>query len=505
MSSLKFGTSGLRGLVTDLVGDPSQQWTSAFLAYLDAAGLSGKRTVMVGRDLRSSSPRISGDCVAAAAASGWQAIDCGALPTPALALAAMDEGASAVMVTGSHIPDDRNGLKFYTPGGEITKADEAGILAALEGFAVPRQDTPTPGPSPQGGGGSGNADAKSPSPLRAGVRGGGDGSEREPLATYVRRYLDFFPADALTGMTIGIYQQSSVARDILAQLLQGLGATIIAFQRADSFIPVDTEAHRPQDLALLRRWASDHAIDAIVSTDGDADRPLVADAAGEVVRGDLLGLLTAKHLGLDTIVTPITSSAAIDTSGIAGHVVRTKVGSPFVIAGMEQALAAGSKAVVGFEANGGVLLGSDVAAAGRTLAALPTRDAVLPIICALAAANNAGRPLRHTVDALGAGHALADRLKDVGAERSGPLLARLATDRAFADAFFDEQGKLAGVNDLDGVRFALDDGSTVHFRASGNAPEFRCYVEAPTDVRARDLLAWGLAKAAEELGVSRPA
>jgi phosphomannomutase len=117
MSSLKFGTSGLRGLVTDLVGEPSRQWTTAFLAYLDQAGLSENRTVMVGRDLRSSSPRIAQDCIEAAAACGWQAIDCGALPTPALALAAMTEGASAIMVTGSHIPDDRNGLKFYTPGG----------------------------------------------------------------------------------------------------------------------------------------------------------------------------------------------------------------------------------------------------------------------------------------------------------------------------------------------------------------------------------------------------
>jgi phosphomannomutase len=177
-------------------------------------------------------------------------------------------------------------------------------------------------------------------------------------------------------MTIGVYQQSSVARDVLTQILQGLGATVIPFERADRFIPVDTEAHRPEDLALLRSWAAQHAVDAIVSTDGDADRPLVADAAGEVVRGDLLGLLTASHLGLNTIVTPITSSAAIDASGVARNVIRTKVGSPFVIAGMEQALAAGSNAVVGFEANGGVLLGSAVTPDGRTYRLLPTRDAV---------------------------------------------------------------------------------------------------------------------------------
>ncbi|MGE0284045.1 MAG: phosphomannomutase, partial [Rhizobiaceae bacterium] len=358
-------------------------------------------------------------------------------------------------------------------------------------------------PSPQGGGGFSSVAAKSPSPLRGrGPEGTGGGAtaNNAPLSVYISRYLDFFPADTLTGMTVGVYQQSSVARDILAQILQDLGARVISFERADRFIPVDTEAHRPEDLALLRSWAAGHAIDAIVSTDGDADRPLVADAAGEVVRGDLLGLLTASHLSLDTIVTPITSSAAIDTSGVARYVVRTKVGSPFVIAGMEQALTAGSKAVVGFEANGGVLLGSNVESDGRTLSALPTRDAVLPIVCALAAASKAGRTLRQTVDALGAGYALADRLKEVGSERSGPLLSRFATDRAFADVFFNEQGKIAGVDDLDGVRFSLDDGSTVHFRASGNAPEFRCYVEAPTNARARALLAWGLAKAADEMG-----
>jgi len=502
MSSLKFGTSGVRGLVTDLVGEPARQWTAAFLSYLDGAGAGGHRTLLVGRDLRSSSPRITQDCLAAASGCGWRAVDCGALPTPALALAAMAEGASAVMVTGSHIPDDRNGLKFYTAAGEITKADEAGILAALGTHRdLPITITPTPNPSPQGGGGFANVAAKSPSPLRGGVRGGGTAQKTDVLSAYARRYLDFFPTDTLAGMTVGLYQQSSVARDVIPEVLEGLGARIIPFERADSFIPVDTEAHRPEDLALLRRWAAENPVDAIVSTDGDADRPLVADAAGEVVRGDLLGLLTAKHLGLDTIVTPITSSSAIETSGIAGTVIRTKVGSPFVIAGMEQAVASGARAVVGFEANGGVLLGSNVDVDGRRLTALPTRDAVLPIICALASAHRSGESLRQVVEGLGAGVAVADRLKEIGADRSGTLLARLRRDRAFADAFFAERGGITTINDLDGVRFALDDGSTVHFRASGNAPEFRCYVEAPSETRARELLAWGLAKAGREMGV----
>lgn len=473
MSSLKFGTSGLRGLVPDLAGEPARRWLAAFLRHLDRQGVAG-RSLFIGRDLRASSPSIAADCVAAALASGWEPVDCGALPTPALALASWKAGAAAVMVTGSHIPEDRNGLKFYTAEGEITKDDEAGIREAFQSPPV------------------GSAAAAGAAPR--------DGAA-EALSAYRSRYLDFFAPDCLAGLTVGIYQQSSVGRDVIAGILQGLGAVTMPFDRADRFIPVDTEAHRPEDLDLLRRRARENALHAVVSADGDADRPLVADAQGGVVRGDLLGLLTASFLKLGTIVTPITSSAAVETSGIAGTVLRTRVGSPFVIEAMQRAQASGARDVIGFEANGGVLLGSRVEAGGRAIDALPTRDAVLPIVCALALARSKGRTLRRTVDDLGAGHALSDRLKEVGSERSGPLLARLSGDGAYADAFFEDAGRIAARNDLDGVRFALTDGSTVHFRASGNAPEFRCYVEAASEGRAAGLLLWGLTKARAAMNV----
>ena len=66
----------------------------------------------------------------AAKAEGVAVENCGALPTPALALRSLTLGIPAIMVTGSHIPADRNGLKFYRAEGEIDKADEAGIVAA---------------------------------------------------------------------------------------------------------------------------------------------------------------------------------------------------------------------------------------------------------------------------------------------------------------------------------------------------------------------------------------
>ena len=108
----------------------------------------------VGRDLRSTSPDIARLCHAAVADAGLVPVDCGALPTPALSLYAMERAAPAIMVTGSHIPEDRNGLKFYIADGEIDKQDEQDILKfhaelgiercaliCVRGKAVPRGAT----------------------------------------------------------------------------------------------------------------------------------------------------------------------------------------------------------------------------------------------------------------------------------------------------------------------------------------------------------------------------
>ena len=67
-----------------------------------------------------------------------------------------------------------------------------------------------------------------------------------------------------------------------------------------------------------------------------------------MVRGDVLGLLCADYPGLRTIVAPLTSSSAIESSGIASSVIRIKIGSPFVIARMKQAQESGKADVSAF-------------------------------------------------------------------------------------------------------------------------------------------------------------
>lgn len=469
MTSLKFGTSGLRGLVTELVGLPSYAHTRAFCAMMAEDSGAGRGEVLIGRDLRPSSPVIAAHCAQAVADSGLIPIDCGAVPTPALAMAAMQAGSPAIMVTGSHIPDDRNGLKFYRPQGEIDKSDEQRILAqhtALALSAMPEVSLTPPA--------------------------------RDILARYRARYIDFF-GRALDGMTIGVYEHSSVGRDVIGDILRALGAETVSLGRSDRFIPVDTEALRPEDAELARAWASQRRLDAIVSTDGDADRPLVADEAGHFLRGDLLGALTARLLGVDTIVTPVTSNSALDRPGLFTRVVRTRVGSPFVIAGMQEAAAQGARTVIGFEANGGLLLGSDISRNGRLLPALPTRDAMLPILAALALAAETGKTLSQLAYAARFAIALSNRLQQIPQERTAALIARLdKEDPGFRDAAFAAHGGVVARDRRDGLRLTLGDGATVQFRASGNAPELRVYVEAPDQAAAEALLQENLAFAAAQ-------
>jgi phosphomannomutase len=86
-NSLKFGTSGLRGLATDLVGAESRRYTAAFVAHLRTRGPVTE--MLVGRDLRASSPQIAAAVIAAIDGSGVRAIDFSELPTPALAYEAL--------------------------------------------------------------------------------------------------------------------------------------------------------------------------------------------------------------------------------------------------------------------------------------------------------------------------------------------------------------------------------------------------------------------------------
>ncbi len=282
-----------------------------------------------------------------------------------------------------------------------------------------------------------------------------------------------------------------MARDLFVDVLAHYGADVVALGRSDTFIPVDTEAVSPETLSLLKKWSPEHRLDAIVSADGDGDRPLLADEKGVPLRGDLIGLITANFLEAGVVVTPVTSNSGIEANG-RFEVVRTKVGSPFVIAGMAEALASGKTGVMGFEANGGLLTASSFTLNGNPLAPLPTRDSFLPVLAVLHLSAVEKKPLSHIAAAYNLPVAAADRLENFAQEKSAALMTHLRTSRTNLDTFLAPVGTVKGLSDIDGLRVSLTDGSTIHFRPSGNAPEMRCYVEAANQDEAEALLSKGL-------------
>ncbi len=455
----KFGTSGLRGLVTELTDDLVAEYTRAFLTACPHGG-----AVHVGQDLRGSSPRIAQAVIGAVRGMGLRAVDHGVLPTPALALASMGAGQAAIMVTGSHIPADRNGLKFYLPGGEIAKSDEAAIGVALGSGSVSLE----PGEFVQDVG---------------------------AVPAYVARYVDAFGSGALKGLRIGVYEHSSVARDAMVEALSSMGAEVVRLARADHFIPVDTEAVDAETREMLKGWCSMHGLDALVSTDGDADRPMVVDASGTLVPGDVLGPLVAQSLGAEVICTPVSSNTLVDELGFAS-VIRTKIGSPYVIAAMEEV---GGR-VVGYEANGGFLLGFDAQAPAGVITKLMTRDCLLPIVAPLAMARAKGVSLAELVSDLPPRFTAADRIAGIPTEASTAFIADLTDAAAARAAFFAGRAAETDVDLTDGLRVSFSDGSVIHLRPSGNAPEFRCYAEAESVSRAETLMRETLKAVAERLG-----
>jgi phosphomannomutase len=156
-----------------------------------------------------------------------------------------------------------------------------------------------------------------------------------------------------------------------------------------------------------------------------------------------------------------------------------------VIAAMEQA---GKGPVAGYEANGGFLLGTDITWNGRRLAALKTRDALLPMILLLSAAWNKRCRVSELVAGLPQRYTFSDRLQNVNIPACSALLAKLSGDPSgFARLAGTERQTVVALDTMDGVRATLGSGDILHLRLSGNAPELRCYAEAATPERAARL------------------
>ena len=553
--ALKFGTSGRRAEVLHLTQLEVYLNALAEVQYLQSlpraeGGIARGDDFYFAYDLRPSSTRyvpeqggrgeIAQAVVRALHDAGMRPVNLGQIPTPALTSLALARGKGSIMITGSHIPFDRNGYKTNTAIGELLKKHEDPISSRVETVRQNLDDQPF---------------AESPFNSQGLFKTGHQDQDLPPESTagrdaYIRRYLEFFAESSLKGLRLLAYQHSAVGRDLLVQILEALGAEVVPAGRSETFVPIDTEnidaAQSDTIQALVNEaWTRHGPLDAVVSTDGDSDRPLILGITPasdptvpgriEFYGGDLVGMIVAEHLGADAVVVPISCNDAIDHGALKDQVEpKTRIGSPFVIAGMLKARLKGKQVICGWEANGGFLTGSDIHRDGRTLKALPTRDAMLPIVAVLAAAGGrclslptlfAQLPRRFSRAAL-----LRNFPRPVGLrilERFSP--ANPAINEIHFDAaqpvLLDADGRELGRGDLtpdspdhirtelerfvpsaqgfdgimrlnytDGLRIYFHNGDVAHVRPSGNADELRIYAVADTQTRADAIAALGIAE-----------
>ena len=360
------------------------------------------------------------------------------------------------MITGSHVPSERNGIKFYKSSGEILKKDEVKI--SLQDVIIREIHRINSLPEIS--------------------------NDAEEL--YCKRYTSVFTNTCLKDQKIGIYQHSAVGRDILVKVLQDLGAEIVVLGRSEEFIPVDTESIREEDIKLAVKWCSEFKLDAIVSTDGDSDRPLICDENGNWLRGDIIGIMVSDYLNADSVSTPITSNTILEKINKFEHISRTKIGSPFVIESMIKSLGKYSK-IVGYEANGGYLTNSDFVINNQKLTSLPTRDALLPIIIInLLAKSN--KSISYLINKLPLRFTFSDRLKNYPSDKYKELFIKYKKRNNIENDFGNIFGKVNSIDITDGIRILFDSTNILHIRPSGNAPELRVYVESFSTDKALILL-----------------
>ncbi len=319
-----FGTDGVRGVAgTELTADLAFAlgWAAA-----EVLGGSGPPAFVVGRDTRASGAWLEEALVRGILAAGGSAILAGVVPTPAVSFLTSSLGATAgAVVSASHNPPRYNGIKFFGgTGGKLPDELEERIEALVLG-----------GPP----------------------RATGGGGEVRPLGDALERYLDHLVRAAerrLDGLRVVLDTANGAAHRLAPEVLRRLGADVVTiFDRPDgSNINVGCGALHPE---VVARAVVAHGADAGVSFDGDADRALFADAAGNVIDGDqvlaacALALKEQGRLPGDRVVATVMSNLgfrrAMEEAGI--EVVETPVGDRHVREAMDR-----TGAVLGGEQSG---------------------------------------------------------------------------------------------------------------------------------------------------------
>jgi len=431
-----FGTSGIRGSAKDLFTDQfCFDIGRAFARFLAKHGKTGG--VAVGMDPRGSSPRIKGYIETGLFFEGREVFSQGATPVPSMCnlLNVSEYYAGSVMVSGSHIKPDLNGVKFFAFGEEIWKKHEKQIESAYYTL-------------------KGSVDVhavKNPevhNELRA---------NREYIEVLLKLADGPFPQ-----WKVVVDPGDGAQSDTMPQVLRTLGIQVHELHATiqGEFYARDTE-HLPDMRGLMDevvRSGSDFGI----GYDADGDRVVFIDGNGNFIPGDYSATIIARELAKYSLVTTIAASQVVDSIG--KKVYRTKVGSPYILEKMKK-----TGANIGFEPNGGCFF-PDI---------MMTRDGGSTTINFLNILKKSGKKINELVGELPTYFLMKDKVDyEWGLEKKILREAKL---------------RFRGINyeALDGLKVWLDDNTWILFRSSKNAPEFRVFVESKQQSKSQELLSEG--------------
>jgi phosphoglucosamine mutase len=288
-----FGTDGVRGVV-------GRDLTPALVERLGRAATlwQGGGAVLIGRDTRASGRELERAFASGVASAGGNAMLAGVLPTPAVALLALDLGA---VISASHNPPEYNGVKLFDGNGQKLTDEAEEQIEALLGEAPRNADE----------GRIDNIDV---------VHG-----------SYVDHVIDRFGED-LEELRIGVDCANGAYSGIAPAAFERLGARVTAIgDRPDgNNINVGCGA---TDLRSLQQLVTTGGLDLGVAFDGDGDRMLAVDEHGEMVDGDQILAVLALELGVDLVA--VTTMANLGLHRLLGErgirVVTTDVGDRYVL------------------------------------------------------------------------------------------------------------------------------------------------------------------------------
>lgn len=433
-----FGTSGIRG-------DAETLFTSqfcfdlgrTFAIFLDRHKLIG--SVAIGMDPRGSSPRIKKSIENGLIHELRIVYDEGATSVPSMCYItrANESNAGSIMVSGSHIKDYLNGVKFFAFKDEILKENEKEIEEIY--FSIKDKVYP---------------DNKEFSSMMINE----DRAKEEYKQMLISLSKGTFPK-----WKIVVDAGDGAQSDIMPQVLRILGADVVEENCTiqGKFFARDTE--NPEEFTSLSKKVVDVKADFGVAYDSDGDRVIFVDSKGNFIPGEYIACLIAKESSSDTVVTTIGSSQVVDHIG--KKVIRTKVGSPYVVAVMKK-----NNIKLGFEANGGVISGE----------IMYTRDGGSTTLKTLNYLAKTNQHLDEAVSELPKYYLFKTKV-DYKWELRDKIISE--AKKAFSGIRIEE---------MDGLKIWLDENTWILFRSSMNAPEFRVFAESSDETKSKELLSKGI-------------